>query len=211
MTTTLTVSDRSPEETAAAIRAAGRVPAVVYGTKQPALSISVDSKQFTNVLKAAGESTIIVLEGLEEPIEVLIKEVTYDPVKPHITHADLYAFERGKAMSTEVPLDFTGEAPASKLGAVINKVYHEVRVTCRPSDLPSHIDVDLGQLTNLEDRITVADLVLPPGVTVEWELDVVLAIAAEPVQEEASADTELDMESIAVEEKGKQPTEGATS
>lgn len=188
--------------------AADAVPAVVYGPKQPNVAIAVDRAVFGKLFKEAGESTIITLEGLEAPIEVLVHEVTFHPTKNQITHIDFYAIERGKDMTVDVPLNFIGESPVEKVGGMVNKVLHEVEVTCRPSKLPSHIDVDLSALANIDDRITVADIKALEGVTINTDTEEVVAIAAEAGANGGDEEpTDVDMDAIKVEKKGKEETE----
>ncbi len=173
MTVKLEVIKR--DGTAAALRAKGMVPAVVYGPKQEPVSIAVDKQIFTKVLEAAGESTIINLAGLDADIEVLIHDVAFDSARGGVEHVDFYAIERGKELTTHVALEFTGEAPVTKQGATVNKALHEVEVTCRPSQLPSEIVVDLSVLADEEAVIAVKDLVIPTGVKVETDPELIVA------------------------------------
>ena len=207
MTTTLPVTPRDESTTADALRANGAVPAVVYGPKQEPIGITVDAKVFDKVRQAAGESTIVELTGLKESVEVLIKDIAFDPVKQRVTHVDFYAIERGKEMTTHVPLHFIGEAPVEKSGlGTVTKVHQDLTVTCRPSALPSHIDVDVSSLAAVEDKILVKDLALPKEVKVEAEADepvAVVSVAKEEVEETPEA---VDMDAIEVEQKGKEET-----
>ncbi len=185
--------------------AENNIPAVVYGPKQESISLSVDRNAFTKLFKEVGESTIISLEGLESPIEVLVHELTFHPVKNEITHVDFYAIERGKEITVDVPLEFVGEAPAEKLGNMVSQILYEVEVTCRPSKLPSEIVVDLSVLVEPGQRITVADLKAMEGVTIETAAEEVIAIVSEAREEEPEEEvnTEVDMSAIEVEAKGK--------
>jgi large subunit ribosomal protein L25 len=167
MTITLPITLRDQTKKIAALRKDGQLPAVIYGSAQESVAITLNGKEFEKIVKLAGESTIIELTGLKNKFEVLIKEVDFDPIKSQIMHVDFYAVEQGKEMTTHVTLQFVGEAPAEKnnLGSV-NKVLHEVEVTCLPSALPNHIDVDLSSLVSLESKIHIKDLVLPKGVKI---------------------------------------------
>ena len=163
MTTTLTVTKRDQKELLD-----NQLPAVVYGPKQETVSITLDAKKFNSLLKQAGESTIIELVGLGDPIEVLIKQVDFDAIKRIHRHVDFYAIERGKDMTTNVPVVLTGTAPVEKSGAgFVTKVHPELTVTCRPSALPSEITIDVSGIVEIHDRILVADLQLPKGVTID--------------------------------------------
>lgn len=205
MTISLAVADRDQTVKSGAVRNEGRIPAVVYGPKQEPLSVTVDAKEFSKVLEAAGESAIVSLTGLKDTVEVLVKSVDFDPIKKGIQHVDFYAIERGKEMTTHVPLTLVGEAPAEKSGiGTVTQILHEVEVTCRPSHLPQHIDVDVTVLTDAGSKITVGDIKAPEGVTIKNEPEDPIAlinVAREEVEEDTS--TEIDMEAIDVEEKGK--------
>lgn len=208
MTITLTVEKRGDKaESADALRNKGILPGVVYGPKQDATPLSIDKKAFEKVLKEAGESTIVNLEGLGAATEVLIHDVSFDPHKGGITHVDFYAIERGKELTVDVPLEFIGEAPVEKTGATANKVLHEIEVTCRPSKLPSHIDVDLSVLVNEESVIHIKDLSIPEDVKVENDPEEVVVNVSAAREEESEEATGVDMDAIEVEKKGKEDAE----
>lgn len=205
MTITVQVSPRATTSSKK-LRASGKLPAVVYGPKQPATAIELDAREFEKAFKTAGESTILTLAGLSAPIDVLVHDIAFDPAKGGAMHVDFYAIEAGKDLTTNVPIHFVGIAPAEKLGGIIMKVLHEVEVTCRPSDLPSHIDVDLSVLTGMESHISIGDLVIPSGVTIENAADEIVATVSE-ASEEVEVPATVDMAAIEVEKKGKQETE----
>jgi large subunit ribosomal protein L25 len=203
MTITLGITERDAAQKNEAIRSAGAVPGNVYGPKQAPLSVTVEAKALRKVLDEAGESTIIELTGLKEPIEVLVKEVDFDPVKQAVQHVDFYAIERGKEMTTHVALEFIGTAPVEKSGGVVTRALHEVEVTCLPSKLPAHLDIDLSVLTTLDSRISVSDIVVPEGVQIENDPEDVVAVVSEAKEEVDEAPEAVDMSAIQVEEKGK--------
>lgn len=201
MTLKIHVTPREQGTDAARLRAEGKLPAVVYGPKQEPIALALDARAFAKLFAEAGESTIIELEGLKEPVEVLIHEVNFAPTKGGVEHVDFYAIERGKEMETTVPIEFIGESPVEKTGGVITKALYEIDIKCRPSNLPRHIEVDLSILANIDDRITVADLKAPEGVKFDTDPEAVVAIASEVEEEEESAPA--DMDAIEVEKKGK--------
>ena len=185
------------------LRAAGDMPAVVYGPKHEAQSITLKTSEFTKVLKAAGESTIIALTGLGKDVEVLVHDVDVDPVTSAPRHVDFYAIETGKMLRLEVPIEFVGESPAVKQGAVITKVLYNIEIEALPRNLPQHITVDVSVLVNFHDSIHLRDLVLPEGVTALGEPDDIVAVATEVKEEVDEAPVAIDMSAIEVEKKGK--------
>lgn len=206
MTVTLEVRKRASGE-----RPEGMVPGVVYGPKQESIPLAIERRAFEKTLEEAGESTIITLKGLEEEIEVLVQDVAFNAARGGAEHVDFYAIERGKELTTNVALEFIGDAPAEKDGMIINKILYDVQVTCRPSVLPAHIDVDLSGLTEVTSQITVADLVVEEGVKIDNDPEEVIVSVSEARADEPEEPTEdVDMDAIEVEEKGKE-TEGDSS
>ena len=181
----------------------GQMPAVVYGPKQEALSISLPLLEFKRILRDEGESTVIDLEGLGKPMQVLIHEVDRDPVTSNPRHADFYAIEKGAKVEVAVPLSFIGESAAVKAGANLVKVMHELDIESSPADLPHEIEVDISSLVNVGDQIHVKDLKLPKGVVSQVEEDEVVALIQEVEIEVETESVGPDMNTIEVEQKGK--------
>jgi len=203
MTFTLKVEQRTIKgKKLDSLRASGKLPAVVYGPKHNAMAISLDTKEFEKVFGQAGESSVLVLNGVGEDTEVLVQEVAYNPVKGQVTHVDFYAIEKGKEVTVSVPLEFIGEAPAVKLGGSLTKALHEIEVTCKPANLPHEVVVDVSSLNTFEDKILVKDLSLPTGVKVENDSEDTVVFVAEAKEEPEETPT-LDMSAIEVEQKGK--------
>ena len=187
------------------LRSEGKLPAIMYGPKEEATLLTIDKIAFEKLLKQAGESSVVVLSGLDTPKEVLIHDVSFDALRGGIMHVDLYAVEAGKEITVHVPLEFIGEAPAVKLGGTLTKVLHEIEVTCMPANLPQHIDVDVSVLDDFEKQIQVKNLVIPKGVTLETDVEGVVALV-QAVEEEAEVEAPVDMSAIEVVKKGKTET-----
>lgn len=203
MTFTLTVETRTVQgKKLAQLRDAGKLPAVMYGPKEASTLLTVDRVAFEKLFKQTGESSVIVLEGLDSSKEVLVHDVAFDALRGGITHVDFYALEAGKEITVDVPLTFVGEAPALKLGGNLTKVLHEVEVTCTPANLPKEIIVDVSVLDDFEKQIHVSDLAVPKGVVIENDVTEVVALV-QAVAEEKEVETVIDMSAIEVEKKGK--------
>ena len=189
------------------LREEGKLPAVVYGAKEEATALTLDRRDFEKAYDTAGESSVIVLTGLDDDKEVLIHDMAFDQVRGGVMHVDFYAVEKGKAVTVPVPLVFVGEAPAIKLGGSLTKALHEVEVTAKPADLPHEISVDVSVLENFGDHIRVSDLNVPANVKIENDLDETVAVVNE-AKEEVVESAPIDMSAIEVEQKGKKEEEG---
>lgn len=205
MTTTLPVTKREAHgPSAKALRRLGKLPGVVYGAHQEATPIAFDERTFGKALAAAGESTIVSLEGVgSEPIATLIHDLDLDPLTHQPRHVDFYAVTKGEKVEVAVPLEFVGESPAVKLGANLVKVLHEVDIEAEPANLPHEIEVDISGLAQVGDQIHASDLVLPAGVSLTTDPEEVIALIQE-VEEEAVEEAPVDLAAIEVEAKGKE-------
>ncbi len=203
---TLTATKRSKADKLGDVRSNGMVPAVVYGARVENTSISVPSVDFIKAWKIAGESSTIALDLEGKKIDVLIHDLQVDPVKGFPIHVDFLAIDMNKPVQVNIPLEFTGVAPAEKagLGSLV-KVLHEVHVEALPKDLPHSIVVDISSLETLENQLHAADIVLPKGVTLVTDGMEVVALVAAAKEEKEEAP--VDLSAIEVEKKGKKEDE----
>lgn len=144
------------------LRAAGKIPAVVYGTeKNKATEIAVDPRVLLRILHSeSGVNSLIGLEGagLAEGGKVLVKEYQLDPIDHALLHADFYAVAMDKKLEVTVPIVIKGEPKGVKQqGGIVDFVNREIEVECLPGDIPEHIDVDISELM-LHQGIRVRDL-----------------------------------------------------
>ncbi|HUY05148.1 MAG TPA: 50S ribosomal protein L25 [Candidatus Paceibacterota bacterium] len=189
--------------TLSSLRAAGSIPAVVYGAHQEAMPITVDAKSFAKVLGEAGEATIVSLSGLGAALPTLIHDIDRDPVNGRTRHVDFYAVTKGEKVQVAIPLTFVGESAAVEAGANLVKVLHEIEVKADPMNLPHAIEVDLAALAEVNDQIHAKDLVLPKGVDLAVEPEEVVALVQAVVEEKEEA-APADIAAIEVEKKGKE-------
>lgn len=192
------------------IRKAGYVPAVLYGHGIENLLLAVDTRSFQKILPSVSSSTLLTLAvGESDTRRVLVQDIQHDPMTGSPTHIDFHQVTLTEKIRAKVPLRATGVAPAVKdHGGVLVQSVNEIEVEALPEDLPSEISVDLGKLSTFEDRITVADLAVPPGVEVHAKLDDVVAVVAPPrTEEELKAELEAAPAAAAV---GEVKTEAET-
>ena len=185
------------------IRKQGKIPAVFYGGGQVSTAISVGRAEFTKALKDAGESSIISLKTPKGALDALIHDVALDPVMGDPIHVDFYITSKDHKLEVDVPLEYIGVAPAEKLGGVVVKIMHEMRIESLPATLPHQITVDLAVLTELNSHLLVKDLALPTGVKALVPATEVIAMVSQPQIEKEEVAPAPDLSAIEVEKKGK--------
>ena len=145
-------------------RAAGRLPAVVYGTakdgKAPVgVPVTVDPKGLLRILHSdSGVNTLITLKLDGGSTQVLVKEYQRDPITQALLHADFYQLAMDKAIVVTVPVLIKGESKGVKVqGGLLDFVTREIQVECLPANIPEHIDVDVSEL-ELHGSIRLRDI-----------------------------------------------------
>ena len=147
------------------LRAAGRVPAVIYGSQQKkrvqeSISISVDPKSLMRILHSgSGANTLInlKLEGKSAGV-VIVKEYQLDPVTRALLHTDFYRLALDKTITVMVPVQVRGEAAGVRSqGGILDFVTHDIEVECLPVDIPEHVEIDVTELM-IGQGVRVKDL-----------------------------------------------------
>jgi large subunit ribosomal protein L25 len=167
------------------IRAAGRLPGVIYGHGVENQSIDLNYQDIRKLLDKVGESTLIELdiEG-QKPAIVLFHDIQYNPVSSEIAHVDFYQIKEGEKINVSIECNFIGEAPAMKeLKGILVKPHDKVEVRCLPKDLIASIDVDIANLKTFDDVIRVSDLSFPASFEIA-DSEMVVALVAPPRVEE---------------------------
>lgn len=191
------------------VRVQGLIPAVVYGAGQPSVAVTVDPKIITKILYSeTGHNTIFDLnvEGAA-PSKVMIVDWQNEPIKGKLLHIDMKRIAMNVVMRVSVPIQLTGVATGVKMqDGVLTQVLHEVEVECLPSDIPSHIDVDVSNL-ELNGAIHVKDLPHAGNLKFLSEEDELVAHVT-TMKEDPSTEPVVNAPSEPeVAKKGKQETE----
>ena len=141
------------------VRAAGRLPGVVYGAAEPAVAVELDPKQMLKILHSeSGHNTIFDLDVAGAKAKAMIVDWQFEPIKDKLIHVDLKRIALDKAMRAEVPVSLVGTAYGVRVeGGVLDQVLREVEIECLPGDIPASIDVDVTEL-KVGGAIRVADL-----------------------------------------------------
>lgn len=146
------------------LRAAGRVPAVMYGHGETTRSLSLDAHELALLFgKVHWENTLITLDIGGESVPTLVREVQTHAFKGDVLHVDFYQIHANEKLEVEIPIRLHGTPAGIKLGGMLSHAINDLMVRCLPGNIPNHIDVDISHL-NINDSIHVRDLPLPQGV-----------------------------------------------
>ena len=171
------------------LRAAGRVPAVLYGGGADPVAISVSALDLLHLFHASHGATMLVDLEIDGKTHLAIpREVQRDHIHSRYVHVDFLAVNRNETVRLTVEVHETGEAPGVKEGGVIEHHLREVEVECLPGNVPEEIVADVGGL-GIGDMLRVGDITAPDGVTILTDPDAPVISIITP----AALRTEVDL------------------
>lgn len=163
------------------LRAAGRVPAVVYGHAREAQSLSLATRELEKLLsQISAGSTVVELSLGGAVTKTLIREVQRHPFKKQILHVDFQELVAGEKVIVDLPLVFVGVPEGVRLsGALLEQILHSIEVRVDPAHIPNHVDVDVSHLA-MGHSLHVRDIVLPEGLEVLSDEDATICAVIAP-------------------------------
>lgn len=187
------------------LRREGVLPANVYGRGLDSVAVQLPRRGAEALLAEHGLNSLIEIgvEGEDGSRPVVVRSVQRHPLTRELQHLDFYQVDLARPMQAQVPVTLTGEAPAvhTYQGILITGL-DRVAVEALPADIPSHVELPVGGLEELDAQLTVGDLRVAEGVRVMTEPGIMLARIARPrVSEAADAAAEL--------AEGEEPPPGA--
>ena len=170
------------------IRAAGGLPAVIYGHGTASEPVTLDAHDFGLLRRHVGASTLVdVSVDGGRPRPVLLQDVQIHPVGRQVLHVDLFAVRMTEELTVEIRLIADGIPPVAVAGGSLVHPVSSVHARALPGDLPDAIHYDISTLTSFDAVITVADLIVPTGVTIQTDPADVIARVLAPRGEEVVA------------------------
>jgi large subunit ribosomal protein L25 len=203
------VRDRVGKGAARAVRRQDKIPAVIYGDKQPPIPIALPQRETTQRLHAGGFLIRLVeIEVNGEKIRAIPKDYQLDPVRDFLVHVDFLRVGEGARLTLDVPVHFInhGLSPGLKRGGVLNIVRHGVEMQVPADAIPEFIEVDLAGL-DIGDSVHISSITLPEGAKptiVDRDFTIATIAGAGAAIEEAAAEKPAEAEG----EEAEAPTEG---
>lgn len=176
----------------ARVRAAGRVPAVVFGHGLESVPVSLDAHEFELLRKNLHSNTMIDLRIDGAPTQrVLVHGIHVDPRTRRLLHVDLFALRSGEEVTVDVPLVTTGTSyAAEKLGGTLLHQVDRIRVRALPENLPESIEFSIEPLSEFDKAIHLRDVAMPAGVALLSDPDEIVARVLPPAVTAEAAPTE---------------------
>jgi large subunit ribosomal protein L25 len=178
------------------MRREGKIPAVLYGPKTEPVLLTIDTKDFEQILKQASVGSVLlnlqIQNGKTSSRSAMIKELQTHPVTGKFLHVDFYEIDMQRKINAMIPVIVTGQATGVEVGGILQLVRRELEVFCLPSAIPEAIEVDITEL-DIGDSIHVQEIQLPSDVELPEDVDfTVVTVLAPKVEEEIVEEEELE-------------------
>jgi large subunit ribosomal protein L25 len=187
---------------ARAARRAGLVPAVIYGNKETAVSVTLDANQWRQLMHKPGIfSQLININVNNETHFVLPRDIQQHPVSEEAMHVDFLKVTKNATVAVGIAVEFLNEDKCTglKLGGVLNIVRSQVELNCPAISIPEKLTVDLEGL-NVGHTIHISSIELPEGCTPTiTDRDFTVATIAAPRGGLDDADETEDTEEVSEE------------
>ena len=187
------------------LRRAGTIPGNIYGRGLDSVAVQLPWSRAREMLNAHGRNTLIevALDG-GAALPVVVRDIARDPVSGEVLHIDFFQVDLTRTIQASVPIHFIGDAPAvPTYGGVFVQALDQVLLEALPNAMPEAIEVSVESLTELDQSLSVADMVAPPGVTI-------LSAPEQAIAQIARPRLEVEEETEVLEgEEGVVPAEGA--
>ena len=192
------------------LRAAGSIPAILYGGKEANQNISVSKKEISTIINSdTFLSKVLEIEVDGKKERVIPRDVAFHAVSEEPVHIDFMRIVSGKKIILEIPVKFINhpDSPGLKRGGVLNIVRRKVELKCPGENIPDEIVVDLTG-TDIGTSIKISSVKLPENIlpTITDRDFVVATVAAPTVIKEPEKPAE---ETPAEGAEGETPAEGA--
>ena len=172
------------------LRAAGKLPAVVYGAKVAPIACSVDAKALETALHKHGRNAIINLDTGDQTQSTIVKELQQDFMRGSMLHVDFHCIDLTQKIVVEVMVESVGTPNGVRNdGGILEQMLHHIELECLPIEIPDRIVVDVSAL-EIGDSLHVSDMTLEnPGHTIVTDGErTVFALAAPTVVRDGDED-----------------------
>jgi len=173
------------------LRAAGRIPAVIYGRQTKPQNLEVEAIALNDAIHHTASENVLVDLAVKDDAKpkrlALVQEVQHHPLTRAILHVDFHEVSETETVTIQVPVETSGEPIGVKTaGGVLQHVTFKLKVRALPKDLPEQITVDVTGL-ELNRAIHLGDIKPPAGVEILGHKEVVVVACTPPRAEEAAA------------------------
>lgn len=179
------------------LRREGKIIGNIYGVNVSPTRVILDEKEVRNLISHGGNHHTIEINVEGKRYNAIVKEIQKCYVTNNILHIDLECFDGDKVINADVPVNYVNEFIASKNGAVIQKEKSSIKVRCKASKIPDHIDLVISE-EMLGHAVRISDMEIGDELTILDSLESVVAsinfsknVIEQPSEEEVKTEPNI--------------------
>jgi len=163
------------------LRAAGKIPAVVYGHGAEPLHVAIPAHETTLIARRA--NALIDLKMTDSQQLVLIKDIQRDPVRQIIEHVDLVIVRKGEKVTVDIAVHIEGD-PVS--GTMVQLEHNTISVEAEATHIPESVTVNVEGFAE-GTQVRASDIALPDGSTLVSAPEMLILTVQQPPKAEEAA------------------------
>lgn len=188
-----TVRKTTGNSPARELRRGGHIPAVIYGPQTESVLLSVNNKEFEQILKKGNIGSIIlnlvIQNGKKVTKPAMIKELQSHPVSGEFLHIDFYEIDMQRKINVMIPIVTKGISKGVELGGLLQIIRREIEVLCMPGDIPEAFELDITDL-DVGDSVHVEEIPLGDNVEISSDVNFTVLTIVSPKVEEVEEEEE---------------------
>jgi large subunit ribosomal protein L25 len=192
-----TVRKTTGNSPARELRRGGHIPAVIYGPQTESVLLSVNKKEFEQILKKGNIGSIIlnlvIQNGKKITKPAMIKELQSHPVSGEFLHIDFYEIDMQRKINVMIPIVTKGISKGVELGGLLQIIRREIEVLCMPGDIPEAFELDITDL-DVGDSVHVEEIPLGDNVEISSDVNFTVLTIVSPKVEEVEEEEEEALE-----------------
>ena len=188
-----TVRNTTGNSPARELRRGGQVPAVLYGPQTEPILLTVNIREFEQIIKKGNIGSIIlnlvIQNGKKITKPAMIKELQSHPVSGNFIHVDFYEIDMQRKINVMIPVVTKGVCKGVELGGMLQIVRREIEVLCMPGDIPESIEIDITDM-DIGDSLHVEEVPLGDNIEIPADVNFTVVTVLSPKVEEVEAEEE---------------------
>lgn len=167
------------------LRAAGLIPAVIYGPQMESVSVSLSKSDFAQLYKKSfSEVSFWEIAAGGKTYHTILKDKQVHPVTRNFLHLDFMVVEKSAMIELEVPIRYLGEAKGTQEGGMLDILHRSIKIACKADAIPEDLELNVSGL-DVNESLHVKDL--PKGSWIVKEHDDVALVVVHPKKREEAA------------------------
>jgi large subunit ribosomal protein L25 len=195
----VSIRENTGKGPARSLRREAAIPAVLYGPHTKPVLLSVDIRDFEQIVKKGNISQTLINLAVEKSKKaakkVMVKELQRHPVTNDFLHIDFYEIDMKRKIKVRVPVVVHGKSVGVERGGLLQIIRRKLDVLCLPGNIPESIEIDIAEL-DIGDSVHVEEIETETDIEIPADVNFTVLTVISPKKEEEPEEEELEEEEL---------------